>query len=426
MINAAWRTLAIGVDYWRLYRAQWRDREWLERVQAEKLRAIVDHAWRTVPFYRERFDLAGIRPDAIRSPADLASLPLTTKAQLQAADVASVTSSAYRAEQLDSGLTSGATGQPFAFFRDPHAMRLRKSLFLRALVAIGYRPGEPLVMLDHPRENQPPRWLRWHYVSPNITALDDQVRILNEMRPSFLYASRPTAVRLLARHAQATGAPLPRLRALITTGETLTDAAREQLRASFGAPVFDVYGLVETGTIAWECRAHSGLHVGEDTVILELLPSAFGEVQRIVLTSLENRGMPLIRYETGDLAIPAADQPCPCGRQLRRLARIEGRLVDCLQLPDGRLVSPSRMEHAVRRIPGLTRFQFVQDRPDAVIVRFEGRDDSEVATALQRAVSDVVGAGMQIEIRWAASLEPPPGQKFRLVQRQPAAGADPF
>ncbi|HET6466983.1 MAG TPA: hypothetical protein VFG43_01270 [Geminicoccaceae bacterium] len=419
------RGLAICADYWRLHRAQRQDPERLRRVQDAKLREVVDHAWGTVPFYRERLQAAGIRPGDVRSVADLAGLPPTTKAELQAAGVEARTSSAYRSDELDTGLTSGSTGQPFPFARDPQAMRLRKALFLRALGATGYRPGQRMLLLDAPRENLPPAWLRWHYVRPTVP-VEDQLRAVQELRPAILYASRPTTLGLLARFAQAAGVPLHRPRALITTGETLGASLRGFLQASFAAPVFDVYGAVETGTIAWECRAHRGLHVADDTVLLELLPSQHGDVRRIVLTSLENRGMPLIRYDIGDLGEPLDEAPCPCGSRFGRIGHVEGRLVDCLRLPDGRLVPPNRLEHAVRRIEGIERFQVVQERPDAVLVRLQGRGDAPATEAAERAVAGLVGEEVRVRARWEASLDPPPGQKFRLVERRPAAGPAPF
>jgi phenylacetate-CoA ligase len=419
------RGLAIFADCWRLHRAQRRDREWLRRLQEAKLRAIVDHAWRTVPFHRERFQAAGIRPADVRAIADLAALPPTTKAELQAAGVEARTSSAYQPAELDTGLTSGSTGQPFPFARDPDAMRLRKALFLRALAAIGYRPGDRVLLLDAPRENLPPPWLRWHYVRPTVP-VEDQLKALQELRPAILYASRPTTLGLLARFARGTGAPLHRPRALVTTGETLGPSLRDYLQASFAAPVFDVYGAVETGTIAWECRAHRGLHVAEDALILEFLPSAHGEVQRLVLTSLENRGMPLIRYDIGDLGAPLEDGSCACGSRFRRIERVEGRLVDCLRLPDGRLVPPNRLEHAVRRIEGVERFQVVQERPDSVLLRLHGQGGPLATERAERALADLVGADVRVQAQWEASLDPPPGQKFRLVERRAAAGPDPF
>ena len=419
------RTLQICADHWRLHRAQRYEPDRLRRLQEEKLRRIVDHAWRTVPFYRERFTAAGVHPADLRSLADFERFPLIRKADLQAAGLAARTSSEYRPEQLDTGVTSGSTGQPFPFGRDPFAMRLRKALFLRALLATGYRPGQRLLLLDAPRENLPPAWLRWRYVRPTVP-VEEQFQAIERFRPAVIYTARPTTLALLARFSDSAGRRLHRPKALVTTGETLGDRARSYIQMAFGAPVFDVYGAVEAGTIAWECPAHRGLHIAEESVILEFLPSAHDDVRRVVLTNLENRGMPLIRYDIGDLGVLADEGPCPCGTRFRRIARIEGRLVDCVLLPDGRLVPPSRFEHAIKRTEGVDRFQVLQSERDMILVRFQGRADTAVADAVQSAVGGIVGGNVRIRVQWEESLDPPPGRKFRLIERDPSIVADLF
>jgi phenylacetate-CoA ligase len=408
------KMLAICADYWRLERAQWRDRDWLRQLQERKLRVLVEHAYRTVPFYRARFDAASVFPTDIKSLEDLARLPITTRAELQATSVEARTSSLYRPDTLVAGLTSGSTGRPFTIYRDPAAMRLRKSLFFRALKAAGYRFGDRILLLVYPPKAMPPGWLRWHYVTRDVPP-EHHLRALNELRPAILYAMA-TTLRLLAIHIRDTGRKAHRPRVVIATGETLDGATRQILETTFGAPVFDVYGTVETGTIAWECAHHNGLHIAEDTAIIEFLSSAHGDVHRMVLTNFENLGMPQLRYEIGDLGVLAEDTPCPCGRSFRRLARIEGRLIDCIRLKEGRLVSPYRFERIIERIAGVERFQVVQERHDEVLVRLQGPGDPAVADAVRGAVESLIGSGIAVRTRWEPSLDPPHGRKFRLVE----------
>jgi phenylacetate-CoA ligase len=115
-----------------LQRSQWLDRDSLRRLQEEKLRRLIDHAYRTVPYYRRRFDEAGITPNAIRSLDDLHRIPVTSKADLQHAGPEAITSSACSPDRLVLEHTSGSTGRPFTGRFDPHFVRVRNSLFLRA------------------------------------------------------------------------------------------------------------------------------------------------------------------------------------------------------------------------------------------------------------------------------------------------------
>ena len=114
------RALRITADVIAMSRAQWMSRLRLEALQSRRLRAIVAHAHATVPLYRERFDAAGIRPADVRSLADLARLPVLIRAELEAADPARKISSIYSPLGLMETRTSGSSGRPLTFHRNPY------------------------------------------------------------------------------------------------------------------------------------------------------------------------------------------------------------------------------------------------------------------------------------------------------------------
>src|SRR5690606_13468305 len=141
----------------------------LQALQRAKLRAIVKHAYKTVPFYRQRFGEAGIRPEDIRSTADLAHLPVTTKADLQAAGKEMIVSRDFTEGQLRWELTSGSTGQPLATAFDGRFVAVRDALFLRALETAGYRIGDRLLRMTSAAGKRRRPWLRWRYLSVQHT-----------------------------------------------------------------------------------------------------------------------------------------------------------------------------------------------------------------------------------------------------------------
>jgi phenylacetate-CoA ligase len=412
----------VYVAYRRAMRAGSADPEAVRRLQEMKLRILVDHAYATVPYYRRLFDAAGIDPADVRTLEDLTHVPVTTKAALQAAGEEERLSSAFPRETLVHGRTSGATGRPLVIYREPSLRCRRTAAYLRALVSAGYRLGGRVLFVSR-RPRRKPAWRGWLKVYAEESP-ERLLEALNRHRPSVLYGY-VTPLRQLARFSEAMGADRYRPSVVVTTAETLDLATRTMLQSSFDAPVFDLYGSAEFGTTGWECQAKDGYHLSEDTTIVELLPVTSNGLARLVMTSLDARAMPLIRYEIGDLAQPAADRACACGCQLRRLARIEGRLVDSVRLRSGELLSPFRLTVAVQILPGLRRYQIVQEAVDAYVVRVEpARDAPEsLPASLKQAIRAVVGDEVEVQVETVASLDPPPGQKFRVVEcrlRDPA------
>jgi phenylacetate-CoA ligase len=414
------RALRITADLIAMSRAQWARRERLEAMQARRLRAVVTHAHATVPLYHERLNVAGIVPAQVRSLADLAHLPVLTRAELEAADPAQKISSLYPLEVLKEARTSGSSGRPLTIRRDAYDHRLRKALFVRALHAAGFRLGQRMLLLAQLPPHPPPGWLRWHYAGRD-TAPEIHLAAWRELRPKAVYGMA-TPLRRLAELLVQERSPRHRSAMVFSTGETLDGPSRRLLEQGYGAPVFDLYGSCETGTAGYECREHAGLHMAEDTLLTELLPVPGSDAGRVVLTSLTSYGMPLIRYEIGDLAVAGPSERCACGRTFRRLSRIQGRLIDCLRLPDASLVSPYAIEMILERIPGVSRFQVIQQRLDAVEVRLQARAEAGLAEAVRLALAPLLGPAMKMEINLAADLDPPPGQKFRLVQGLAAQG----
>ncbi|MCB1885125.1 MAG: phenylacetate--CoA ligase family protein [Geminicoccaceae bacterium] len=409
--------------YLALDRQQRLGRPALQDLQEAKLRRLVRHAYATVPYYRRLFDGAGVDPKSINAVEDLGRVPLTTKADLQAAGPDAILSTAYPRDALVKERTSGSTGQPFTVRFDRPFVGIRNALFLRALNAAGYGPGQRLLLVTDERPKPPPAWMRWRYAL-NLDGPDALVEAFEDFRPHVVYGCvtplRNMAIALEKRPKAW------RPRAVVTTAESLHPPTRRRLKAAFGADVVDVYGLTETGMLAWECGWHTGYHLSEDTAVVDLLPEPVpGAGQPLVVTNLDLLGMPFIRYRTGDLVEPADDGPCcPCGRTLKRLSRIEGRLVDCLRLADGRAVSPYSLVKVLGPLPGLDRYRVVQTGERDFKVQFEEKSGRAPPAegAVRGALGPLLGDDATISLCGEPTLEPPPGRKFRLVECQWGGG----
>jgi phenylacetate-CoA ligase len=161
----------------------------------------------------------------------------------------------------------------------------------------------------------------------------------------------------------------------------VTSHCRYIVKKKFNVDLFETYGSVEFGDIAFECPEHFALHILTDNVYIELLdedgePVSPGERGEIVVTGLHNYAMPLIRYKIGDLGVLTGEK-CPCGRSWPLLKSIEGRSNDLVVLPSGRKISWLYLQRYIFYDPEfqknlfcISQYQLVQERPDQIIFKF--------------------------------------------------------
>jgi putative adenylate-forming enzyme len=240
------------------------------------------------------------------------------------------------------------------------------------------------------------------------TPLPQIVESLNAYQPEVLF-TYPSVIRRLAEEQHARRLWISPQR-FCSTAETLTQDIRNLVRQTWGATVLNGYGTTEAGLIGTECEWNAGIHVAEDVLVFEVVderdrpvpPGVAGH--RVLVTTLFNRTLPLIRYALSDL-VALAEGPCRCGRPHVRLATIEGRREDVLTLParDGGQVSVHalRLREPLLRIAAIRQFQ-VTPHPTGLHIRVTLREiehPEEVLQSIRRAVQaelDRMGSAVEI------------------------------
>lgn len=405
------------LSYRSLQRTQWYSHDEIRNLQEVKLKQLIHHAYQYVPYYTKLFDDIALKPDDINSLADLYKIPITTKADLQAITPSERISSQYSLDELVTEHSSGSTGQPFTTYFDRQFVTTRNNMFLRALRVMGYMPGQKLMLITTGHNRTRP-WLRWRYASIESSAAN-LITQLNEFRPRVLYGCT-TPLRLMALHARETGCKSHRPNIVISTAETLDEDTRSLLEDVFEATVYDLYGLTEMGFVAWQCPVRKGYHLAEDTTIIEFEHDEQYQSDRMIMTNLELKAMPLIRYQTGDLAKTINDLNCSCGRQSQRINRIEGRMVDCIRLANDELIPPYRITLALEKITGLGRYQLIQENIDSFTIRIENNESDQtiIKQSIIEVLSPILGNNAQYLITLEESIKPPPGKKFRVIENR--------
>jgi phenylacetate-CoA ligase len=344
-------------------RDRWTRRR-LEDHQARALRFLREHAYKRSVFYRRFHKGLTARP--------LNELPILTKGMvmehfdelvtdptIRLADVEAHLATLSGADELFDGRyrvasTSGSTGRRGLFLWDPDEWATVLASYNRSLDWAGVKTG----LAHRTRMAVVSSTTPWHQsarVGASVSSpwvptlrldsgdpLESIVERLNGFQPKVLVAYAST-VHLLAE-VQLAG----RLRIspsfVFASSEVLTDQARRRVEEAWGKKPFEVYAATEPAGIASECVQHRGMHLFEDLVITEVVdennrpvpPGTFGE--KVLVTVLFSRTMPLIRYEMSDSVRPAASPHCLCGRPFALIDGIQGRAEDVLRFvprPEG-------------------------------------------------------------------------------------------
>jgi phenylacetate-CoA ligase len=377
--------LAATPRYVALLRSQYWKAEQFRDYTESCLEKVLAAAAR-ISFYRERF---AARPKT----GDFACLPILSRAEVPELN-ASVRSIHPASMRLLSDSSSGSTGLPVEFIFDGSHQRGRNAARARYLLANGWNPLQRTVW--HYALNQPDqpdadfvhsRFLPGVNFQHPSTDLDAQIARLIELDPIYL-SIYPSNLEWLLRVIEKTGQKLRSIRLIFTGAEVVDDSLRERTSALLGARIADNYGSTEA-FLAWQCPRGS-YHVNAEHVVIEIVddndrPVRPREMGRVIVTTLENRLMPLVRYEIGDYAV-AAEGSCGCGRTLPLIGRIAGRAVDLFRMADGRIVSPYDLISLIKWKPEIRQFQIVQQEFDRYRLRYVS--DRPVSAETERWIRD--------------------------------------
>jgi len=410
-----------------LERTQWLARYELEREQLARLKALVAYAYEQVPYYRELYRRNGVRPEAIRSFRDFQQVPFLTKEEVNN-NLNSLISPEF-SDRVKPDSTGGSTGQPMRFFIDKSFHWWDAALEFRGRRWYGVSEGDKIAWVWGAARDMH-IWSRKARLKAKIQQnrylnafdiTDEKMKAFAEMlvrwRPE-MFRAYASALSLFARYLKEHGITGIRPKLIETTAEKVTDPQRELLEEVFGCKVADWYTARELGTIGFQCP-QGGMHVCE-TRYLEVIangkPAAPGELGEVVVTSLHQYAMPVIRYKIGDMAI-YDPKPCPCGRGLPVLREVVGRIQDFLVTADGHFVHGGYFPHTFREWPEIKEYQVYQPNKASLEVRIVcgKRVDSVWLERLRAEVQNRFGPGTRIVISIVDNIPLTKAGKHRFI-----------
>ncbi len=407
-----------------LEESQYWPRERLHDLQMELLKRILVHAYENTKFYRIRFDDCGFNPYNDISENDLDGIPFLTKDQIRD-HLEELTAGNFHPEELHSSETGGTTGVKMRFYRDNACLAPKEAALYRFEKWTGWDFGESTGIVWPAQQDYVGHWT-WkarlknslstrHVVLPGAIIdrqmLSGYVKVLMKKKPAMIRAF-PSPLHEVAEFIVSEGIDGIRLKGVITTGEPLYAYQREAITRAFHCPVFDAYRTREAGPIAQECEYHDGMHTNAESLYIEV---ADGQIigdgkditGEVVVTDLLNFGMPLIRYRMGDFAT-FSDVPCPCGRGLPIIKRVEGRAGDIFYTPDRKKIPTSALVlYLIDEAPGLIgQIQVIQDRCDHVLIMMTRAPEptKEIMEYQVQTVKRLFGQDMQVSFSFVDTI----------------------
>ena len=411
----------------------------LQALQLERLKWSLRHAYDNVAHYRRKFDAAGVKPDDLKSLADLEKFPYTTKADLRETYPFGMF-----AVQMDRIVrihaSSGTTGKPTVVGYTAKDIDTWTHVMARSIRAAGARPGDKVhVAYGYGLFTG---GLGAHYGAERLGLAviplgggmtERQVQLINDFKPEIIMVT-PSYMLAIADEMERQGLDPKKasLRVGIFGAEPWTNEMRKQIEARTSLQAIDIYGLSEVigPGVAQECiETKDGLTVWEDHFYPEVIDPQSGkalpdgEHGELVFTSLTKEALPIIRYRTRDLTrlMPGT------ARTMRRMEKITGRSDDMLIIR-GVNVFPTQIEEMILKQPELSPHYMLEvskegplDHLTVLVELAPGAADSGASAKLKHNIKSYVGVTADVKIVPISAIERSIGKAKRVIDKRPKA-----
>lgn len=417
----------------------------LEAIQWKRLKLLIAYAYENVGLYRELWNQAGVHPKDIHDGNDLLKLPVVDKQTFIDRPIEKKIARGKKKEDLICVQTSGTTGKPLQVFVDPDGYNEQYANLLYGYYLTGWRLGKkvitvrnfshgdyagkycatglssepfPLVrklvyLLFHRKKLLPPLM---NGMKLDERLLEQTLSEVNRVSP-FLLEGNGYFWYCFSQFIRDKGKQIKPLGAIEIDEVILSALQKERMAQTLNCKVYDVYGSHELGVVSHGCSEGIANHILSLSYFMEFLDlnnqkeAKEGEVSRVIVTDMTNRVMPLIRYDTGDLAVKI-NKPCPCGRSYPLMNSIEGRGINAITI-NGRKYTERFFQDIIYSFDAVTGFQINRGQAGNIkvsLITGQTGLPEKVAQALHRAV------GRHIEVSAVPDIPLESSGKARWVK----------
>jgi phenylacetate-CoA ligase len=392
----------------------------LQELVQKRLSETLQRALQEVPHYRKL---------KIKEPI-LENFPILHRATV-ADNPEEFVSEKYQKDKLLTIFTGGSTGSPLKIYISKSIRQQTYAFWSRFYKTMGFRIGEKKASfvgrkVQEPSKNKPPFWRynlidrqlvfsSFHMTEENLPAY---IRKLNQFKPK-LIEGYPLSILRLAEYIRDHQITLDfNLVGLSTSSENFTSDQRKTMEEAFGCRVFDQYGSAESVVFAAECE-HGTMHIAPEYGIVEVLTES-GDIRsegegELVVTTLLNHVMPLIRYRIGDLG-KLSYKNCQCGRQTLVIDELYGKS-GAVIVSEGRRVPAAAIAIAFEYLENIRKAQIVQNEPETAVVKlvtnekFTTEDEKFMVWELRK----MLGEKLVINVEYVTDIPPSENGKYKMV-----------
>lgn len=418
-------------------------REKIVALQNERLVKTVRRVYENVPFYREKMDAAGVKPEDIRTIDDLYKLPFSYKKDLRDTYPFGLFAVPMK-DVVRLHASSGTTGKQIVVGYTKNDMELWEDCFARALVAAG-ATDEDIVHVSYGYglftgglgADGGAMRLGATAVPVSTGNTQRQITIMRDFGSTILCCTPSYALHIAeVLHDSGLTKDDIHLKAGIFGAEPWTNEMRRQIEEKLGITAYDIYGLTEVlgPGVAFECSEQTGMHINEDHFIVEVIDPDTGEVLpegtqgELVFTCITKEAFPILRYRTRDIGVIHRGK-CSCGRTLVKMTKPRGRTDDMLIIR-GVNVFPSQIETVLLDHGYSANYQIVVDREhnfDSIEVQVEISNEvfsdtvrglSQRARELSEALKSILGVNAKVTLLEPNTIPRSEGKAVRVIDRR--------
>lgn len=405
-----WLTF-MGLMYYQIfYRKSWYwSNEQNKKYQYKKLKKLLKVCANDVPYYQRLFKEIDFDVDRdFKSCEDIKKIPVTTKEVVRANQVDFINPK-YKKRSLVLH-TSGSTGEPLTFYASYRQWIAEQACGWRAMKHFGYkfRMKTAIVRSYAPKNGKliKHEWLRnFRYYSPFDLSETNIKMFLDDMVTHGIRVLRgyPSSVRILADYVLEKNYAIPKLKFIITASEVLSNEDRKVIESAFRAPILNAYGMVEEAALMFTTDCNKNLHNCEDYSFVELLDTDQKNVKMIVGTNLNNYAMPIIRYQTNDLA-RINNEECICRKSGIMIENVIGRSNMVMKLTD-RSIPLTNFYTVLEHFQSLKAWQIVQTSETDVELRFSGFFDEDADKRIKEEFARRLPKYVHFSIKYNSTFE---------------------